>query len=218
MFRRDSDPEGDFDTRRDRLVDSLVESGHVERPETIAALRSVPRHEFVPASRRGNAYADRPLPIGNGQTVSAPHIVGVMCELLELSPGDEVLEVGTGCGYHAAVTAEIVGDGNVHSVEYHADLADAAQRRLDRLGYDVHVRAGDGHDGWPEFAPYDAAYLTCAAPSLPASVVDQLRVGGRAVAPIGTDRQTLLAAVKTESGLEREEHGPVRFVTMRGGD
>lgn len=218
MFGRDSGGDGDFETRRGRMVEGLAESGRIERPETVEALKTVPRHEFVPEPRREDAYADRPLPIGNDQTVSAPHMVGIMCDLLELSPGDKVLEIGTGCGYHAAVTAEIVGDGNVYSVEYHADLAEDARRRLDRLGYDVHVRVGDGHAGWPEHAPYDAAYLTCAAPELPERVVDQLRAGGAVLAPIGRGRQTLVRATKTDDGLRREDHGGVRFVPMQGGE
>jgi protein-L-isoaspartate(D-aspartate) O-methyltransferase len=219
VFRRDSDPDSDdFEGRRDRMVDSLAERGRIERSETIEALKAVPRHEFVPEGRRESAYADRPLPIGNDQTVSAPHMVGIMCDLLELSPGDEVLEIGTGCGYHAAVTAEIVGDDNVYSVEYYDELAETAERRLDGLDYDVDVRVGDGHAGWPEHAPYDAAYLTCAAPELPDAVVDQLRTGGVVVAPVGTSRQTLVKGTKTEDGRRREDHGAVRFVPMQGGE
>jgi protein-L-isoaspartate(D-aspartate) O-methyltransferase len=218
MFRRDSGPGGDPAEQRERMVEGLVESGRIERHETVEALRAVPRHEFVPESRRDSAYADRPLPIGNDQTVSAPHMVGIMCDLLGLSSGDEVLEIGTGCGYHAAVTAEIVGAGNVYSVEYHADLAADAERRLAELGYEVNVRSGDGHEGWPEHAPFDAAYLTCAATELPDRVVEQLRVGGVLVAPIGSGRQTLVRVTKTDAGLEREDHGAVRFVPMQGGE
>ena len=218
MFGRDSGPDGDFAEQRERMAESLAEAGRIERPETVEALKSVPRHEFVPEPRRDSAYADRPLPIGNDQTVSAPHMVGIMCDLLGLSPGDEVLEIGTGCGYHAAVTAEIVGDGNVYSVEYYDELAGEAERRLDRLGYDVHVRVGDGHEGWPGHAPFDAAYLTCAAPELPDRVVDQLREGGVVVAPVGRGHQTLVRATKTGDGLRREDHGAVRFVPMQGGE
>ena len=137
---------------------------------------AVPRHEFVPENRRGSAYEDRPLPIGEGQTISAPHMVAMMTDLLALDPGERVLEIGTGCGYHAAVTAEIV-DG-LRSVEYHEPLAVVARERLARLGYEVDIRVGDGHEGWPEGAPYDAAYLTCAAPEIPAAVVRQVRPGG----------------------------------------
>ena len=200
------------------MVEALAESGRIERESTIEALKAVPRHEFVPPERRGSAYADRPLPIGNDQTVSAPHMVGIMCDRLALSEGEAVLEIGTGCGYHAAVTAEIVGDGNVYSVEYVESLATEARERLDDLGYDVHVRVGDGHEGWPEYAPYDAAYLTCAARELPEAVLDQLREGGRLLAPVGDRRQRLVRAVKREGGIDREEFGGVRFVPMQGGD
>lgn len=209
----------DFQAARDRMVDRLVEAGKIEREATIDALRSVPRHEFVPESRRGDAYADRPLPIGDGQTISAPHMVGIMCDLLAPDPEDSVLEIGTGCGYHAAVTAEIVGSENVYSVEYVESLAEASRDRLGRLGYgDVRVRVGDGHDGWPAHAPYDGAYLTCAASELPESVIEQLRVGGRIVAPIGTARQTLIEVNRTADGLDRETHGAVRFVRMQDGE
>ncbi len=209
--------DGDFEAARERLVDRLLEAGRIERPSTERALRCVPRHEFVPETHRGEAYVDRPLPIGAGQTVSAPHMVGIVCDRLALTEGDAVLEVGTGCGYHAAVTAEIVGDGNVYSVEYVPSLAEDARARLDRLGYGgVSVRVGDGAEGWAEHAPYDAAYLACAAPEFPDPILGQLRVGGRVLAPIGRDRQTLLEAVVTEDGLERSEHGAVRFVEMQG--
>ncbi len=207
----------DFEAARERMVERLVESGRIERQPTVDALEAVPRHEFVPESRRENAYADRPLPIGNGQTISAPHMVGIICDRLELEADDSVLEIGTGCGYHAAVTAEIVGPENVYSVEFVETLADKARRRLEALGYgEIDLRVGDGSRGWAEHAPYDAAYLTCAAPEIPEAVVEQLRIGGRIVAPIGTGRQTLIRAVKTEGGLKRETHGAVRFVEMQG--
>jgi protein-L-isoaspartate(D-aspartate) O-methyltransferase len=218
MFRGDDDSDADFETRRERMVETLVEGGRIEREATIEALKAVPRHEFVPPERRGSAYADRPLPIGDDQTISAPHMVGIMCDRLALSEGDAVLEIGTGCGYHAAVTTEIVGDGNVYSVEYVESLAEDARNRLDSLGYDVHVRVGDGHEGWPEHAPYDAAYFTCAARELPDSVLDQLREGGRLLAPVGTTRQRLVRAIKHDDGIDREEFGGVRFVPMQGGD
>jgi len=207
----------DWAARRNRMVDRLVDHGRIERESTERALRAVPRHEFVPESRRGAAYEDRPLPIGEEQTISAPHMVGVMCDRLELESGERLLEIGTGCGYHAAVTAEIVGPGNVYTVEYHEALAREAEARLDRLGYEIHVRAGDGREGWPEGAPFDAAYLTCAAPEFPRKVAEQVRPGGRLLAPIGRNRQTLVAAWKRADGsLDREEHGAVRFVPLLG--
>lgn len=212
---------------RRRLVDGLVSRGVVDRDSTADALRTVPRHEFVPEERRDQAYVDRPLPIAAGQTISAPHMVAIMTDLLDLAPGDRVLEIGTGCGYHAAVTAEVVESrsdsderaktGRVFSVEYHAELADEARRRFDRLGYEVTVRVGDGHDGWPEHAPYDAAYLTCAPARLPQSVVEQVRPGGVVVGPVGGQgRQRLVRLRRQVDGtVEREDHGGVRFVPMQ---
>ena len=205
------------DAERTRLVERLDRQGRIERASTRAALLDVPRHEFVPEGRQGDAYADRPLPIGEDQTISAPHMVAIMTDLLELESGDRVLEIGTGCGYHAAVTAAVVGPGRVNSVEYHEALATAARERLSRLGYDVEIRVGDGHEGWPEHAPYDAAYLTCAAREIPDAVVEQVRPGGRIVAPVGSHRQTLVRARRRADGrLDREEHGGVRFVSMQG--
>jgi protein-L-isoaspartate(D-aspartate) O-methyltransferase len=209
----------DFDTARDELVDRLLEAGRIERTATERALRAVPRHEFVPEARREAAYEDRPLPIGEGQTISAPHMVAIMTDLLAPDPGDDVLEIGTGCGYHAAVTSEVVGDGTVYSVEVESDLASRARDLLDRLGYDVRVRVGDGFAGWPDEAPYDGAYLTCAPESVPRAVVEQVRPGGRIVAPVGRDRQELVRLIRrADGGLDRERHGGVRFVPMRSPD
>ncbi|EMA49915.1 MULTISPECIES: protein-L-isoaspartate(D-aspartate) O-methyltransferase [Halococcus] len=213
--------------QRERLVDRLDRQGRIERDVTREALRRVPRHEFVPESHQESAYADRPLPIGEDQTISAPHMVAMMTDLLGLDPGDHVLEIGTGCGYHAAVTAAAVGArtddteaggdaGEVYSVEFHEPLGADARERLDRLGYAVHVRVGDGHEGWPAGAPYDAAYLTCAAADFPERVVEQVKPGGQIVAPIGRGRQTLVRATKqADGGLDRERHGGVRFVPMQ---
>ena len=208
----------EFDRRRERLVERLRKRGAVEREATAEALRAVPRHEFVPETQRSRAYRDQPLPIGEGQTISAPHMVAVMAEHLDLERGERVLEIGTGCGYHAAVTAELVGQGNVFSVEYVPELADRARETLDRLGYDIAVRTGDGHEGWPEHAPYDAAYLTCAAEQVPSAVVEQVRPGGRVLAPVGSARQELVRLTVREDGrTERETFGGVRFVRMQGG-
>ncbi|MFC7141395.1 protein-L-isoaspartate(D-aspartate) O-methyltransferase [Halosimplex aquaticum] len=200
---------------RQRLVERLA--GRVDDERVLDAMESVPRHEFVPEGQREGAYRDRPLPIGEGQTISAPHMVAIMADLLDLRPGDEVLEIGTGCGYHAAVTAELVGPEHVYSVEYHDRLADQARERLERLGYEgVSVRAGDGKGGWPGHAPYDRAYLTCAAPSIPDSVVEQVRPSGYVLAPVGRGRQTLVRARRRADGsLDREEHGAVRFVELQ---
>jgi protein-L-isoaspartate(D-aspartate) O-methyltransferase len=229
----------DREAARERMTEGLVSSGRLDDERVAEALRAVPRHEFVPEDRRADAYADRPLPIGDEQTISAPHMVGIMCELLDLREGDRVLEIGTGCGYHAAVTAELGAE--VYSVEYEPRLAREARGRLDRLGYGdrVHVRQGDGHEGWPAAAPYDAAYMTCAADDFPGAVVEQVRPGGRLLAPLsggpgqelveatrredstaaaGNREDSIAAADSREDGsLDRESHGGVRFVEMRGG-
>ncbi|MDG5820050.1 protein-L-isoaspartate(D-aspartate) O-methyltransferase [Natronococcus sp. A-GB7] len=221
MFDRFSSDDGggrtdDYERARERMVRTVAD--RVDDDRVLEALETVPRHEFVPPDRRGDAYQDRPLPIGDGQTISAPHMVAIMADRLELEPGADVLEIGTGCGYHAAVTAELVGAEGVYSVEYGAELAEQARERLAETGYgDVSIRVGDGREGWAEHAPYDAAYFTCATPELPDPVVEQVRTGGRLLAPIGTGFQTLVMAEKREDGsLERSEHGGVRFVRMRG--
>ncbi|WP_336021873.1 protein-L-isoaspartate(D-aspartate) O-methyltransferase [Halobellus salinisoli] len=204
---------------RHALVERLRERGHVESDRVAAALDAVPRHEFVPAGLRDRAYADRPLSIGNGQTVSAPHMVAVMSELLAPDRDDRVLEIGAGCGYHAAVTAELVPSGDVYSIEYDADLAADARGRLARLGYDdrVSISVGDGREGWPDRAPFDGAYLTCAAPDVPPALREQAAPGGRIIAPVGDVRQELVVLDKRDDGaFERSEHGGVRFVRIRG--
>lgn len=204
-----------FAEERHALVDQLARRESLGE-QTKAAMRAVPRHEFVPESKRTDAYRDRPLPIAEGQTISAPHMVAVMTERLGLSPGDRVLEIGTGCGYHAAVTAEVVGPENVYSVEYHDSLAEQARETLSRIGYGrISIRVGDGREGWPEHAPYDRIYLTCAANDFPGALVSQLREGGIILAPLGDVSQVLTKARKTKSGLDREPHGRVRFVPLQ---
>ncbi|QSG12548.1 Protein-L-isoaspartate carboxylmethyltransferase [Halapricum desulfuricans] len=207
---------GGDDTGREHLLEGLRQ--RIDDPDVIEAMGAVPREEFVPDSQRSSAYADRPLPIGEGQTISAPHMVAIMAELLDLEPGQTVLEIGTGCGYHAAVTAELVGSEGVYSVEYHESLAREARERLAELGYeDVSIHAGDGHGGWAEHAPYDRAYLTCAAAEFPDAVVEQVRPGGVLLGPLGDGHQRLVRASKREDGtLDREHHGGVRFVRMQG--
>lgn len=206
----------DDQRRRERMVDRLYNRDSLSN-EVKATLRTVPRHEFVPESRRDVAYRDTPLPIGEGQTISAPHMVALMAELLDLSPGQKVLEIGTGCGYHAAVTAELVGPENVYSVEYHEQLAETARKSLETAGYSaVSVRVGDGRRGWPEFAPYDRAYLTCAGPDFPPAVVEQVRPGGLLLGPLGNGTQILVRARVGEADIaSREQHGNVRFVPLK---
>jgi len=189
----------------------------IDDERVLDAMAAVPRHEFVPESRQDSAYADQPLPIGEGQTISAPHMVAIMAAELALEAGDRVLEIGTGCGYHAAVTAELVGPENVYSVEYQPTLAERARETLNDLGYGrISVHTGDGTHGWPEHAPYDRAYLTCAAGSIPDPVVQQLRPEGIFLGPIGSTHQRLVRAqVHPDGTLETSDCGGVRFVEMQ---
>ncbi|MDL5362010.1 protein-L-isoaspartate(D-aspartate) O-methyltransferase [Halalkalicoccus sp. NIPERK01] len=207
----------DYEAAREELADRLARREGLSEP-TIAAMKAVPRHAFVPESRRGSAYADRPLPIGDDQTISAPHMVAIMTDLLGVEAGDSVLEIGTGCGYHAAVTSEVVGPENVYSVEFSSDLAGRARETLERIGYGrVGIRQGDGRAGWPENAPYEAAYFTCAVPEIPDDVAEQVRSGGTVLAPVGEFSQRLVRARVGDEGIaEREAHGAVRFVSIRG--
>ncbi|ELZ50669.1 protein-L-isoaspartate O-methyltransferase [Halorubrum coriense DSM 10284] len=208
--------DGDRAAERRDLVSALRRRLDASE-RTLSAIGAVPRHEFVPEAHRESAYADRPLPIGHNQTISAPHMVATMTDLLDVERGDRVLEVGTGCGYHAAVVAEIVGPGNVFSAERVPELAVAARDRLDRLGYDVTVAAGDGREAFADEAPFDAAYLTCAAPeAVPDAIVDRVGPGGRVVAPVADGgRQRLVRLAVRADGIDREDHGAVQFVPMR---
>ncbi|MFC7027115.1 protein-L-isoaspartate(D-aspartate) O-methyltransferase [Halomicroarcula sp. GCM10025324] len=206
----------DWGRQRAALAERLGRSGQFDEA-VVDALAAVPRHRFVPESRREASYKDHPLPIGEGQTISAPHMVVRMLDLLDLQHGDTVLEIGTGCGYHAAVAAELVGPEHVYSVEYRASLAERARETLSSLGYgDVSIRVGDGKRGWPEHAPYERTYLTCAAPSLPQPVVEQTQPGGLVLAPVGRDRQRLVSARRHPDGsLSTDTHGAVRFVRLQ---
>lgn len=207
----------EFESKRRELADRLQRRYDLAADVT-EAMATVPREAFVPENQRSSAYVDRPLPIGDGQTISAPHMVAMMAEAMDLTPGETVLEIGTGCGYHAAVTAELVGQDNVYTVEYSDTLAASARERLATLGYEgISVRQGNGYHGWPAHAPYDKAYLTCGANAFPDAIIDQVRVGGLLLGPIGHGAQRLIRAEKREDGrLEDEDLGGVRFVRMRG--
>jgi protein-L-isoaspartate(D-aspartate) O-methyltransferase len=193
---------------------NLIESRGVRDSATLAALRSVPRHEFVPPQSRHLAYRDHPLPIEEGQTISQPYIVAFMTAALELRPGMKVLEVGTGSGYQAAVLDAIGAE--VFTIEIFENLANSARERLDHLGYHhVTVRHGDGYIGWEEQAPFDAVIVTAAPEQIPPALTDQLKRGGRLVIPVGsTNRvQTLTLVEKTEDGtLVSHRLMAVRFV------
>lgn len=208
-----------FAEQRDRMVREQLAARGVRDPRVLAAMGRVPRHAFVPSVSQHLAYADTPLPIGHGQTISQPYIVAFMTEALEPKPADRVLEIGTGSGYQAAVLSGLVAA--VYSIELVAPLAARAEAELRRQGCgNVQVRAGDGYRGWPEAAPFDAVIVTCAPEDVPRALVDQLKVGGRMIIPVGraASGQELLLLRRTPQGLERRSVLPVRFVPMVRGD
>jgi len=195
---------------------ALARDRGIDDPLVLRALERVPRHAFVSPGWEAEAYADRPLPIEEGQTISQPFIVALMTQLVAPRPADRVLEVGTGSGYQAAVLAEIVSE--VYTIEIVEPLGRSAARRLDALGYrNVRCKVGDGYAGWPEEAPFDAVLVTAAAPRVPEPLLEQLRAGGRLVAPVGGAAfQDLLLLTKTAAGIESRRIEGVRFVPMTG--
>ena len=205
---------------RNRMVEQQVARRGVDDERVLAAMRTVPREEFVEPDMATSAYEDRPLPIGEGQTISQPYVVARMIEAARVGPGDRVLEVGAGSGYAAAVLSRIAS--HVHAIERHEALTTAATARLERLGYDnVTLRTGDGTRGWPEAAPFDAILVAAGAPQVPTSLRDQLAVGGTLVLPVGraVRHQTLLRVTRTgEDAWEQDELGAVRFVPLIGAE
>jgi len=200
---------------REEMVAQQIAARGVRDERTLAAMRAVPRHLFVPSELAGQAYADHPLPIGRGQTISQPYIVAFMTEALALDGSETVLEVGTGSGYQAAVLAEIVS--RVYSIEIVAPLAQEAGALLKDLGYsNVEVRAGDGYQGWPEAAPFDAIIVTAAAPRIPEPLKEQLGDGGRLILPVGDEWQELVVVTRIGDRFEEKRVLGVRFVPMTG--
>jgi len=206
---------------RHLMVDEIIalaRSAPVSRRElatpVLEAMRKVPRHEFVPSIQRHAAYRNRPLSIGDAQTISQPYIVALMTDLLEIGASDRVLEIGTGSGYQAAVLAEIARE--VYTVEIIESLGRTAAATLDRLGYrNVHTRIGDGYRGWPEAAPFDAVIVTAAPDHIPAALIEQLKPQGRMVIPVGKGDQALMVVTKNADGTTfNEEIVPVRFVPL----
>lgn len=210
-----------YEKNREEMVRGLEQRGYIESPEVKEAFRSVPREEFVPSKVEKEAYADRPLPIGQGQTISAPSMVAIMLEVLKAEQGQKVLEIGTGSGYNAALLGEIVGaEGKVYTIERLESVAKTGRRNLEERGYDqVEVIVGDGTKGYEEEAPWDRILVTACAPEIPNPLVEQLEVGGRLAAPVGSHymSQTLLAVEKTgEEKTEVERHGGCAFVPLVG--
>ncbi|HEX5059176.1 MAG TPA: protein-L-isoaspartate(D-aspartate) O-methyltransferase [Kofleriaceae bacterium] len=210
-------PVDTYVAERNKMVDETIVSRGVKDDRVIAAMRKVKRHELLPPSLRPRAYEDNPLPIGFEQTISQPYIVATMSEAAQLTPGEKVLEIGTGSGYQAAVLAELGAD--VYSIEIVEPLATRTHELLKRMGYfdKMHLRIGDGFRGWPEAAPFDAIIVTAAPEKIPQPLIDQLAVGGRLVIPVGKDGdQDLRVVTRSKDGTTSETLFPVRFVPMTG--
>jgi len=208
---------GFYEAARQQMVTEDIQKRGIDDPRVLQAMLKVQRHLFVPEAYRHLAYADRPLPIGEGQTISQPYIVALMTYHLHLKPEDKVLEIGTGSGYQAAVLAELADE--VYSIEIIDELARTSQERLQQLGYtNVWVKSGDGFYGWKEHAPYDAIIVTCAAPSIPERLVEQLTEGGRMILPLGGEpfHQSLTVLTKRAGRIEKQLILDVVFVPMTG--
>ena len=200
----------------DRMVRDQIEERGISNPRVLAAMRAVPRHEFVPGDLRDLAYEDRALPIGWEQTISQPYIVAFMTEAIDPRPEDRVLEIGSGSGYQAAVLSLLAGE--VCTIEIVEPLATQAAETLRRLGYaNVRVRCGDGHLGWPDDAPFDSIIVTCAPDEVPAPLVEQLKEGGRLIIPVGPrGAQELILLEKHKGAMRRRSVMRVAFVPMTG--
>jgi protein-L-isoaspartate(D-aspartate) O-methyltransferase len=205
-----------YEGARQKMLDSQIRARNVRDPRVLEAVRTVPRHLFVEEALRDRAYLDKALPIGEKQTISQPYMVAAMTEALELTGRERVLEIGTGSGYQTAILAELAE--SVFSVERIASFVPLARQRLESLGrYNVLIKVGDGTIGWSEHAPYDAILVAAAAPQLPRPLLEQLRVGGRLVVPLGPEEsQTLMRIRRGEEGFHEEALGECRFVKLIG--
>lgn len=204
-----------FAAARRLMVRTQLAARDIADTSVLQTMAEIPRHEFVPPNLKDMAYQDRPLPIGEGQTISQPYIVAYMTQALDLQAGDKVLEIGTGSGYQAAVLARLVE--HVYTIEIIPSLGDSARQLLQRQGHDnVTVRVGDGYVGWPSEAPFDAIMVTAAPDHVPPALVEQLAEGGRLVLPVGDHYQELLRLTKREGEIHTESLLPVRFVPMTG--
>lgn len=207
--------DSDFANKRRKMVEEQIVSRGIKQEDLINAMLEVPRHEFVPENWKDYSYSDGPLPIGEGQTISQPYIVAIMTELLNVKKGDKVLEIGTGSGYQAAVLSRMGCE--VYTVEIVGKLTENAKKIIQELGYEnIHFKVGDGYEGWKENSPYDAVIVTASPPKIPQPLLEQLKVGGKMVMPVGYDHQELELITRTETGSDIKDIIPVAFVPMTG--
>ena len=208
----------DFAAERQLMVEEQLVPRGVSDPAVLKAFADVPREKFIDPAHQKLAYIDAPLAIGEGQTISQPFTVAMMTQLLKLQPSDKVLEIGTGSGYQAAILSEIVREGQVFTIERFENLAEKACKALKEFKYfNVEVIVGDGTKGLPDEAPFDAIIVTAAAPKVPQPLIDQLKIGGRLVMPVGDDwHQEMVRLTKTKEGILRENFGGYRFVPLVG--
>ena len=203
----------DYEQARQNMVEYQIKGRGIKDKNVLGAMLKVPRHLFVPEEMRDLAYRDEPLPIGHGQTISQPYIVGYMTEALKLQPGDRVLEIGTGSGYQTAILAEIVSE--VYTIELIPELSLRAQETLKSLGYkNIEFLTGDGSKGWPEKAPFEAILVSAAPAEVPPALMEQLKIDGRWIIPVGTDSQELVLIKRTKKGWEKTRLIGVRFVPL----
>ena len=207
-----------YNVQRKSLVKKLKHQRRIETPPVEKAFLEIPRENFVPDSIKKYAYVDTPLEIGNGQTISAPHMVAIMCECLDIKPDMKILEIGAGSGYHAAIVSKIIGEkGQVYTVERHKGLAEKAKQNLESTGIkNVKVIVGDGSLGLPDFAPYDRIYVTCAAPDIPKPYIEQLKNNGKLLIPVGRVYCKLLLLEKKDNEIITKDYGGCAFVPLVG--
>lgn len=199
---------------REKLIDGLIQRGYLSTSRVIKAMRTIPREIFVPEWEKEHAYLDTPLEIGKGQTISAPHMVAIMCEALDLNEGQKILEIGSGSGYHAAIVSKIIGRGKIYSIERFHSLVKKAKENLNEAGIkNVMIIEGDGSIGLPKYSPYDRIYVTCAAPSIPQPLIDQLKKGGKLLIPVGEVFSRLILLEKNEK-IRKKDLGGCAFVPL----
>ncbi|RLF50549.1 MAG: protein-L-isoaspartate O-methyltransferase [Thermoplasmata archaeon] len=207
-----------FEKKRKQLVEHLKKEGRIKTEKVEKAFLETPREFFVPDTLKNYAYVDTPLEIGMGQTISAPHMVAIMCEALDLHEKQRILEIGAGSGYHAAVVSKIVGEkGHVYSIERIKELVDFAKENIEKAGIkNVTIIEGDGSEGLPEYAPYDRIYVTCAAPDIPPPLIEQLKNSGKLLIPIGRTICELILLEKKDDKIKTTNLGGCAFVPLLG--